>query len=225
MSRSFVVNGETMVSVKGGLHLSGTPVARLAQLGLSIDQIVVSPNFKHQDILVDDFGPQIPADIMWHIADVNIRMNLVNFDRSVLMTCVRESMAGGMPDLNFNDGLLAPTGSLMGNGVDLLSSGNHFISLNLLSPVLGIPWRFRASYLTSQPLEIPLGVKYSMVMLNWRAIPYQPMFPALDSVLCRLGPGRTLANGVPLEILSSGALLWDNTLDDEGQAVQVILDN
>ena len=226
MARSFQINGPTMVMVKGNgaLNLSGQPpfyasspfygYGQLSQLGLAADNVTVTPRYVNRDISVTDFGPNVPAEVMWMLSDVTIRMNLVHYDKAVLDGCTAESMAGGMGLLNIPfalEGYMAPAGSLMGNGLPLLSSGNHYISLNLLSPVLGAPWRFPASYLSDPPFSMPLGTKITPVPLTWRAIPYVP--PSTGGGYSQSVSG--LAGGLTGvgDILSSGVPLWYRTLD------------
>jgi len=87
----------------------------------------------------------------------------------------------------------------MGNGRPLLTSGNHYLSLNLSAVKPATPWRFPACYLADRPIEYPLGTEKSVAVLNWRAIPYGPQFNPNDGSL--------------REIVSSGTVLWDHTAD------------
>lgn len=186
MARDYFLNGETLVKVKGSV----AGIQNLAELGLAIDTIVITPNFRHKDIRIDDFGPDIPAEVLWHLSDARIRMTLVHFDRNVLDSCLISSMAGA------NGGTIPGTfsscGTPMGGGVALFAVNNFYISLNLLSPVGNKPWRFRTTYLTNPPIEHPLGTGHSLVVLNWRAVPYP-----ISSI----------------ELISKGTILWDHTLD------------
>ena len=200
MGRSFVIPGEAMVEVKGNgaLCLSGAaPNGQLCQLGLSVDEIRVIPSFVHHDIRADDYGTEIPAEIMWMLADVRISMLLNHVDQFVLDAVLAESMAGGVEqdqDLGWA-GYMAPAGTLMGGNRALHTPGNHYTSLNIRTPVQGYPWNFPAAYLTGPPIEIPLGVNVSQYRLNWRAIPYS-YYVSVDS-----------------EIRSSGVPLWTRVLD------------
>jgi hypothetical protein len=205
MPRDFRINGETLVKVKGGAHLSGHVVGNLTELGLAVDQITVVPKFRHQELKVNDFGPDVPAEVLTMLAEVMIRMNLVHYDHSALDVCIAEAM-GGTGDFFTEAGTLAPAGTPLGAGIALHASGNHYISVNLLSPVLDRPWRFRACYLADQPIEYPLGTKASVVSLTWRCIPYT----TFTSVVSLSTSGQPTVGG---EILSSGVVLWDRTLD------------
>ena len=119
-------------------------------------------------------------------------------------------------------GVLAPAGSLMGNGLPAFASGNHYISLNLLSPQLGFPWRFPTSYLTEQPIVIPLGTEKSMVKMRWKAIPYAPTLTLStastpDQVYDCSGNIIGSITGItpfndPNEVVSSGRVLWDHVI-------------
>lgn len=183
MARDFSINGETLVLVKG---MQGTFLSHLQELGLSDSQIRITPKFSHKDMHADDFGPDIPPDVMWMLAEVQIAMTLIHFDQAVLEAVITESMCG----VGF--GVMQAAGTPMGGGVARFANGNHYVGLNLTSPVLGKPWRFLTSLLTGPPVEIPLGVEASIVQLNWRAIPYAPP---------------------TAELLSAGKVLFDRTLD------------
>lgn len=206
MDRDFVINGETLVRVKGGMHTStfqSGNISTITELGLTTDQIRVIPRFIHKDIRVDDFGPEIPAEVMQYLADVIIKTNLIHYDPIILDTCLAESQTWATGTFA---GTLAPAGSVLGNNLPLFSSGCHYISLNLSSPVLGLPWRFPTSYLTGPPVEIPMGTDATIVKCNWRAIPYTTSLPSVIS------PGT----GVIFDgsANSSGRVLWDHKVDN-----------
>jgi hypothetical protein len=194
MSRGYVINGETLLKVKGHNALSVDGAAALHELGLMSEGVQISPTFHHRDVAPDDFGPNVPADVQWMLADVRVRGTLVHYDREVLEYCMMESM-GGATTL----GTLAPAGRSLGRGRPALSSGCHYWSLNLLSPVLDRPWRFRTCYLEGNPVEVRLGTGYTGAVINVRAIPYRDPTPSFANYDLNLG--------------SSGAVLWDHTLD------------
>lgn len=206
MTRDFCINGETLVKVKFGAHVSGV---KLRELGLAAEEVRVIPKFYHSDIRVDDFGPNVPPEVLWMLAEVRISMTLINYDPNVLDVCISESM-GGVSPLR-DAGTLAPAGTLMGGGGLIFGSGYHFISLNLLSPQLGNPWRFRASYLADLPVQIPLGTKTTLADCQWRAIPYQPLITKGTALTTSGAVTVTTIN----EIISSGAILWDRFPDDQ----------
>lgn len=203
MSRDFQIPGETLVKIRFGGHVSGD---LLRELGLTIDQIHVSPQPYHAPVLVNDFGPQCPAEIMWQLASADIRMNLIHIDNEVLKLCVDEAMAGSV------DGTLAPAGLTLGHGLQIFASGNHFVSLNLITnPFGGLdPYRFRTSYITSHPpIDVPLGTEVSIVQLTFHAIPYQPMFIRKTEI----GASGAMTVLQDVEVISSGAVLWDRFTD------------
>lgn len=173
MARSFFVNGETLVQVKGRVD---SPIASITQLGLADAPIRITLDYRHKDAQVDAWGGEVPPDTQFMLAEARISMTLIHFDFAVLQTCLQLSMAGAPAE-----GQMARAGQFMGNGQAQfaaavqptgLLAGNNYISLNLSSPVQGIPWRFFFSYLSSPPMEFPLGTEKSVVALNWRAIPY-----------------------------------------------------
>lgn len=163
MASDIFVNGETLVMVKGR---SDSGIGTLSELGLSSDSIRITPQFRWLDVNADAWG-QAPFEMQFMLASLSVTMTLVHFDRTVLNYCITESMAGA-PAI----GQLPRAGARMGNNTARFSTTNHFISLNLTSPVGGIPWRFYTSFLTVNPLEFPLGTERSLVTLNWRVIPF-----------------------------------------------------
>ena len=189
MARDFFVNGQTMVWVKGR---SDSSIANLSELGLSSDQIRITPVFRHRDINVNAWG-DAPPEIQFMLAEVRISLTLIHFDPDILETCLMESMAGA-PSF----GALPAAGARMGNNLPRFSpggaNGNHFIGLNLSSVVEGRPWRFLTAYLTSPPVDIPLGTDRTAIVTNWRAIHF-------DTDLWNAGLG------------SYGKFIWDRTLD------------
>lgn len=216
MARSFNINGETLVAVKFGAQVLDTEFGEdngsaLFELGLAADGIRVTPQFAHIDVPADDFGPNVPPETLAMLAEVQIMMRLIHYDVNVLDACLAESTAinGGL----FFAGVLPPAGRPMGAYRQLpsndpgtgVSSGCHYMSLNLTSPQLDFPWRFRACYLTGPPVEISLGTETTMAELNWRCIPY-------------VRPVRTLATPMSgfspyAELTSAFTVLFDHTLD------------
>lgn len=167
MARAFHVNGESLVLVKGR---SDSAIGSLSQLGLCSDSIRITLDFRHLDVPVDAYG-QSTAETQFMGAEARIAMTLVHYDKAILNACLMESLAGAP-----TYGTIGRAGQLMGNGLALFAAGgvngNHYISLNITSPVDGVPWQFYTSYLTAPPIEYPLGTERSLVFLNWRAIAY-----------------------------------------------------
>ena len=199
MGRNLVINGEAMTWVKFGKHIgitnsvpgvSGSQV--LFELGLASEEIRVTPKYNHMDLPADDYGRETSPETLWMGAECNVQMTLVHYDPYVLDAIMNESMGGF--ELGEDPGVLAPIGRPMGANVPMYSSGNHYMSLNILSPVQDMPYRFRTGYLTGPPVEIPLGTSRTLAKLNWRFIPY----------------ARPNASG---EVYSSGVVLWDRELD------------
>lgn len=195
MSRAVVINGECLVKVRFGAHIEhifdplGEEIESegvFYELGLSEDQIRITPRFVHKDIRVDDFGDEVPAEVMAKLAEITITMKLIHYDPSILDVCIAESL-GGNAILGTE---MTGAGALMGQNVIPGGEGNHFIGLSLMSPVLNKPNFFPTSYLAVRPVEIPLGTERTVVLCNWRAIPYGR--PGLDGS----------------EIQSSGTRLW-----------------
>ncbi len=186
-NRDWLINGETMVYVRGGEHLASGAGGSKTELGLSFDEIKVIPKYIHRDVHVDDFGPEIPAEVLSMLAEVNVRMTLSHFDNLMLRIIQAESLGS----FN-NDGIMPPAGTPLGQNKELYASGCHYMSMQLASPQFGEPITFKTGYLAMQPVVLPLGTSYSKVDLNWRFIPYRPI-PSI---------------GAGGEIRSSGAVLW-----------------
>lgn len=168
MPRDLFINGETMVLVKGR---SDSAIANLAELGLAVDDIKVTPQHELEDVTCNAWG-KVPFDQQVFGAYVDIQMTLVQYDNDILDVCIQESM-GGTLDI----GKVARAGARLGNNQPRFapgpySAGNHYIGLNLSSPVGAKPWRFLYTFLTRQPYTYPLGTRRSMVTLSWRCIPY-----------------------------------------------------
>lgn len=176
--------------------------AQLWELGLTSESIQITPTFNHKDINTDDFGPNVPAELLWNLADVRIRLTLIHYDRDILNNVIIEGMGGGAKfDANglFVDGTFAAGGTPMGNGKPLFTSGCHYVSFNFLSTTSGQqPWRFPTCVLAQQPIEIPIGTKATLAVLNVRAIPYSP---------------PVTVSGISYGVQSSGIVLWDHELD------------
>ncbi len=192
-----------MVLVKGrsDFGTNGPPglpnIANLTQLGLCVDDIRVTPTFKHKGMTVDAWG-EVDVDVQWMMAEVAITMNLIHFDQLVLDACVAESM-GGAPDV----GAAGRAGTRLGGGLARFAAGNHLIGLNIEAPVSGRPWRFYYAYLAQSPTTYPLGVEKSIVAVHWRAIPYtnDPWGGGSAQPATVAGTG------------SEGAYIWDRQLD------------
>ena len=139
------------------------------ELGLSLDPIVITPKYHHHDVKVDDYGTEVPAEVMSNLSEVFISMRLVHYDHQVMLACLGESIGG----YNGVDGTLPPAGTIMGGGqVVPYSSGSHYMSLNIYSLDVGNRnWNFPSSYLAQQPVELPVGTRNSEAVLTWRAIP------------------------------------------------------
>lgn len=161
MARGFVINGETMVAVKSSNFA-------FTNLGLAEGPVTMTFDFRHKDVSLDAWGGEIPNDVQFKLAAVNINMTLIHYDPAVLDACIANSMGGAA-----TVGTVGRAGTLLGgNGIARFATGNYYIGLNLASPVLGKPYCFLYAYLTQQPVSIPLGTEKSLVTCNWRAIPY-----------------------------------------------------
>lgn len=164
VGRTLVANGETLVNVKGRSDCS---INVSTELGLAEGPITMTMKFNHDDVNVNAWGSKIPVDVQWMLAEVQVSMDLIHVDKSVLAVCQQLSM--GFPT---TFGLVGRAGQFLGNNLPRFAPGNNYIGLNLTSPVLGLPWRFWYTYLTGQPVSWNLGTERSVYRVNWRAIPF-----------------------------------------------------
>ncbi len=201
MPRDFQINGPALVLVKGaGALLDDEGNSVVHELGLSIDRIRILPRLIHRDLTVDDYGAGVPAEVLTNLAEAQIHMTLIHYDRAILKACIAECHASSV------DGTMTGAMIPLGGGRPLFSVGNHYISLSITSPSLGDPWRFPTAYLYTQPMEIPVGTEKTMVQLKWRAIPYKAPASSLLS----------FSGAVPTgfgEIKSNGGVVWDHEED------------
>lgn len=208
MARQFVINGETLVSVWILDPTVNDPTTYvMAELGLAEKNVTIIPKYYHKDINVDDFGPNVPADVLAMIAECQIGMTLVNFDTEVLNKCLSESIGGGTA------GTMPGAGIPMGATKPLYTKGNHYIGLYLQSPILEQPWYFPATYMPNPPMEFPIGTEKTLVKLTWRAIPYVVPDPNTNS-LSTGGPTSLVINTFG-DVQSSGAILWQRSFTNQ----------
>lgn len=215
MPRDFQIFGEALVYVKGGQHMSGGPIGVLSELGLSTDQITITPNYYHRAVMADDFGKQVAPEYLVDLQTVTVNMTLVHYDNEVLEICLDES-TGGNSTGRFTDGqtsyfgTMAAGGLPMGGGVPRLFSGNHYVGVSIVGGDFA-PYRFLTCYLADRPVEIPIGTNRSEVRLTWTAVPYRPL---LGSGGYSLSVSGSAAGFTVQEILSSGTVVWDRLADD-----------
>lgn len=216
-TRQFAVNGPCLVKVKGRGTLFDKIIpdgpdepdnVRFNELGLTSEQILISYVSHHRDLLTDDFGPQVPAEILVQLAECRIQMTLIHYDPYVLQACLSESMGGAYDtQVYLGDSYLMPRPEMMfaanrplGGGVPVLRNGCHYIELYITSPYLATPWMFPTSYIIHET-KIPLGTETSKVDLIWRSIPYKSQYRYA---------GANETSGVPLFV--SGTYLGQPTV-------------
>lgn len=146
MSRQYFVNGATLVKYGG------------AELGITDRNGIVTITITPQDegIDVDAWGAT-PPELQLMNAEASISMTLVHYDPVVLAAAVQAAMGGSAP------GVVGQPGALM-------VAGGLLVPLQLSSPIGQKPWTFPNAYLPGNPIQIPLGVRKTLVSLGWRAI-------------------------------------------------------
>lgn len=171
MARGFYIAGEVMVTVQQLVTAAGTvgqggitsdlnqANGSASQLGLTDDQTRITPRWTHTPIFIDDYGPNVPVELLWMMADVTIDMNLIHVDPRLIDLVIRESMAGGVPSS------LASAGTPM---------HGHYMLLTLQGSGPGLSWTFNSAYLADNPIEIPVGASRSIFRCRWKAIPHKP---------------------------------------------------
>lgn len=202
MARGYYTNGETLVQVKG----SPQSISKVTPLGIASESIKITPHYKHFDLKVDDFGPDIPPEVLWNLTDATIQMTLVHFDPAILSICVAESACGG------TEGVMISAGTPMGGGKPLYNPANHYITLYLSTNGGGTtgnaaPWKFPTAYLSVTPFMWPIGVERSLVELTWRAIPYVPQGSS-SSTNSDNKTGVVTTTTTLNDILSAGSTIW-----------------
>jgi hypothetical protein len=192
MPRGFFINGPCLVEIGFPAQYGGSG---LEELGLSTDSVQVIPHFEHYEKHIDNFGPNVPADLIGLGGWAEVRMTLVHFNPVVLRACINESLAGGFGAFGGQfTGLLGPIGEMFGNGVKAYrGTGSHFVGVCLTSPYIGFPWRFLSAVLQDQATW-PLGTKTSMVDLSWKCLP-RITSPYQNSTT---------------DLRSTGAAIWDH---------------
>jgi len=196
MTADFQIPGQSLIMVKGR---AGSSLQSLVRLGLARDEIQVFPRYYHQDLNVNAWGPQTPANVQSFPFDALITINLYHFDQAVFEACHNESL-GGVGTFGTNP----RAGVLMGRGARF-AANNSFIGLNITSPVAGLPYRFLYTYMVAPaPSKIPLGVEAQMIPTVWRAVLYSDD-PYGGGVA---QPGTVFGGG------SANAVLFDRTLDN-----------
>lgn len=257
MPRDWIIDGECLVKVKGGLHQSGFPIALRSELGLAQEEIRVVPRFRYQGLPCDDFGKEVFPEHLWMLATADIHMTLIHWDPAVVEACFMEAMGGALstattlwppgipfapiagsptilnsptsqsPDTNnltlggnpsvgpvrqaqFGPvgagmaGTFGAGGRPMGGGLPMFASGNHYVSVSVYSPNLGIPYRFLSCMLRPSDCgELNKGTKASTLKLVWQAVPY---FPINDLFWSTIGPSpnsTTNLSGTPFDPMVS----------------------
>ena len=168
MTRAFKINGAALVKVKGNISC---PIAALSELGLAQDAIDVTFELRHKDLKVDAWG-EAPPDVQMMLATATITMNLIHYYQDVLAACIREACGGASAE-----GTMPRAGLLMGGNAVRFDPLNHYIGLNILSPVEALPWRFFTAYLSGNAMRVPIGTERKVIPLTWRAIPYGGVDP------------------------------------------------
>lgn len=229
MSRQYQPFGESLINVRFGNHadlgLQGTSSVSnsgnpLYELGLATDKIDLSLNLRSNEIKYVEWGSEIPAEIMGNVKDAIVSFTLIHYDRSVLDYCIGEAQGGvtylapGNPIGLYTDpGSNVIPGALLGNNCAFQASGNHFVTLNILSTDATYPWRFLTCYLMN-PLQLPLSVRASETRCQFRAIPYQNYITKLadgsDPV-----PGQPYTPGqlVTSDLFYASGGVWDHNTE------------
>lgn len=229
VGRDFQIYGEALISVRGNGNLGSGGGSIKWELGLAEGPITITPAYHHNPVNTEDFA-DVPVDMQWMLDEVSIRTRLIHYDPLVLSWTLAESRGGiwtnhtapqivnGVPTLlpglgNTKEGAYVGAGSLLGKGLPLLASGNNFVRLYVESATQVMPWRFLSVYVPTPPLEIPLGTEKTGLEIEWRAIPYCPIYQSGGSMTS----GGVILNvdGTPgiyspaQEARSSGTILWD----------------
>lgn len=181
------------------------------ELGLTLEDIRIHIRSHHQPIFVDDWGVEVPADLVTQLTEAYIFLNLIHYDPQVVQMAIAESQGGPPSNTITSAGVMAGTGVLMTGGKRSGASGNHFVELQILPQFeevtvgkdgsvegfgdrLSRIYRFPCAYLMDRT-EIPIGATKLSVMTSWLA-----------------RPGLRTSDTVNQELTSTGAVLYDHSL-------------
>jgi hypothetical protein len=179
------------------------------ELGLSLEDIRINIRTHHQAVYVDDFGVEVPADLVTQLAEAFIFVNLIHYDPQVVQMAISESQGGPPSNSIDSAGVMAGAGVLMTGGKRSGVSGNHFMELQILPQFeettinkdgevegsgdrLSRIYRFPCTFLMDR-VEIPIGATKISVMTSWLA-----------------RPGLRTSDTVNQELTSTGAVLYDH---------------
>lgn len=111
----------------------------------------------HFDVIVDYYGPNVPAEVQAMLQTATISTNLVSFEWSVLNNALSQTQAGAAA------GVMPAAGKLLG------ANGN-FKPLVIASSMDNVPWTFPSTYLISMGPTI--GTVRTIIPIVFRALPY-----------------------------------------------------
>ncbi len=234
--RDYHIPGPSIIKVKGstsnlgltGLSIPGQeastatePILKTAvELGLCTHDIEIKPRFIHKDVVADDFGPEVAADLMWLLADVSLTMQLIHYDDQVLDALVHEASGRSETLGRVGRGYIAGAGTLMGSIFPPFDPKSRYVVLFIQPSTSSeeLPYRFIKATLADRPFVMPYGVDSKKVQLQWRVIPSKRNRPDENTFF---GPMKILQNPTNgafatlqppqfQEITSNGALLWDH---------------
>lgn len=205
MSRTFLINGESIVYTTFGESVESiqeatptSPGGQTYELGLAEGPIRVIFSPQYQEVYTDNIGPKVPVDLLTQNVAVFISMVLVHYDPFVLDACIQEGLGGQAagilttPAGLYNNLLTVQNAGIqIGGGFPVGTPFNHYIGLAITSNAFGKPYYFPATYLTGNPLVIPLGTEKSLADVQFRSIPYN--FPAAKASP-GIGLGEVVAN-------------------------------
>src|SRR5437868_1583320 len=140
MAGTFHVNGEAAIYTQ----TAGSNQSRSSELlGISADGVRGSLREFGEPVFVDTFGPDVPGDEQYFLADGILRLRLIWWDEAVLQR-VRARTAtylGLAPGVGGVDGQVGSAGMLWRTGLGG-SNGSMYFGLSIASPVEGLPWGF-----------------------------------------------------------------------------------
>jgi hypothetical protein len=164
----FHVNGEAAIYTQTG----GSNSARQSELlGISADGVRGSLREFGEPVFVDTFGPNVPGDEQYFLADAIFRLRLVWWVESTLQRVrARTATYIGLPAGNLGvDGLLGSAGMLWRTGIGG-SNGPLYFGISIASPREGLPYSFGACRLMDAQ-EWNMGTRYMAWDLTFHAVP------------------------------------------------------
>ncbi len=183
--------------------MGSQPIAVLSELGLCTrGGVTITPTFYHTPVNINEFGPNIPVELLNDLMLVDVSFTLSHYDLDILNIMMAESVGGAPftpgPSIRPITGTFNKRGTLLGGGRQMYASGNHLFSVGITWE--DFPFTFISCHLNGP--QFPVGVETSYPRVSVRCFPYVPLFSG--------SLNQPTTSGMYFEASSSGVPLWLN---------------